>query len=173
MIGLKQVERLRVIGRCFVLSIVMIVLIIAGAAIAGIVVYLQNDNGDADTTAQDEELPISVTAINTPVTVSVTVLNDSEEAGTSLKAMNITSNALHGTCAINDDGGSITYVPNEGFIGPDVCNYLVCEGDHTDICSEAWFEVEVVAETDPITTVSVQYPCRPLFHLFPHTIPPI
>ena len=146
-------------SRCFVFSIVLIVLIIAGSVIGGIVAYLQgkgsNENGTSAVTSQhNQRLP--TTYINTPITVDISFSQGEEDDGL-FEVKNITENASNGTCTVGKDGDSITYMPDEGFVGTDLCTYIVCDEEG---CDEASVEVKVteeVEEIDSTSTVSTFY----------------
>ena len=142
-------------SRCFVFSIVLIVLIIAGSVIGGIVAYLQgkgsNENGTSAVTSQhNQRLP--TTYINTPITVDISFSQGEEDDGL-IEVKNITENASNGTCTVGEDGDSITYMPDEGFVGTDLCTYVVCDEEGCDEASVKVKVTEEVEETDSTSTV--------------------
>ena len=146
-------------SRCFVFSIVLIVLIIAGSVIGGIVAYLQgkgsNENGTSAITSQHgQRLP--TTYINTPITVDIS-FSQGEEDDSLFEVKNITENASNGTCTVGEDGDSITYMPDEGFVGTDLCTYIVCDEEGCDEASVKVKVTEEVEETDSTSTVSTFY----------------
>lgn len=61
----------------------------------------------------------------------------------------ITANGLNGNCSIDEDGSSITYTPNEGFVGTDSCSYIVMVcGGNAEFCD---YTEETVLLSSPAT----------------------
>lgn len=49
--------------------------------------------------------------------------------------LSISQDPVNGTATINDDNKTITYIPNEGFVGNDVFEYTLTDGDCTSTAS--------------------------------------
>ena len=49
--------------------------------------------------------------------------------------LSISQDPVNGTATINDDSKTITYIPNEGFVGNDVFEYTLTDGDCTSTAS--------------------------------------
>lgn len=81
---------------------------------------------------------VVTTPYETPITVPV-IDNDVDPDGDPLTVAEVTQ-GLQGTCSITDDN-QILYEPNSGYIGPDICPYVVC--DDSDECATANVFVEV------------------------------
>ena len=73
--------------------------------------------------------PIS-TEEDTPVAIDP-LINDQSPSDSPLKLVNVT-NGENGSCEINED--TVTFTPNAGFDGVDICLYTVC--DDNELCDE-------------------------------------
>ena len=58
--------------------------------------------------------------------------NDQSPSGSPLTLDGVTD-GQNGSCAINEDN-TVTYTPNPGFDGIDICLYTVC--DENELCDE-------------------------------------
>ncbi len=98
------------------------------------------------------------TNVNEAITVE-TVTNDSDPEGDSF-TINQATNGINGTVTISGDG-SVTYLPNSGFVGTDTFTYTICTEDGQ--CDMAIVVVEVLDScveleelcTGPITPILV------------------
>ena len=68
---------------------------------------------------------------DTPITLDP-ALNDKSPTDSPLEVTDVQSGE-NGQCELNEDG-TVTYTPNEGYTGTDLCLYTVCDGD--DLCDE-------------------------------------
>ena len=98
------------------------------------------------------EAPIAIddvanTLRNTPVTVNV-MANDTTRSATT---PNVVETPLNGTTIVNADG-SITYTPNNDFVGTDSFVYELC---NTEGCATATVRVEVANKLVPYNGMSV------------------
>jgi gliding motility-associated-like protein len=88
---------------------------------------------------------------NTPVTVNIKG-NDSDPNGNNtIGAPSIFINPTNGAAVINPDG-TLTYTPNNGFIGNDTLTYIICDNGTPSLCDTA---IVVVSVTE---TVIVNHP---------------
>jgi len=97
----------------------------------------------ADVTSTPSETPVILTLIG----------NDSDPNGDVLTIASVTQPA-NGTAVLNPDG-TVTYTPNDDFVGQDIFTYTVCDPDGN--CDTATVNVTVenqipVAENDAATT---------------------
>ena len=95
------------------------------------------------------ENDINVTDINTPVSGNV-LTNDSDPDGDPLTTSKLTDPA-NGAVTLNPNG-LYTYTPNNGFVGTDEFDYVVC--DNGGLCDTATVSIEVVV-TPPNSVVAV------------------
>jgi gliding motility-associated-like protein len=80
-----------------------------------------------------------VTEPNTPVTINV-LANDIDPNGDTLTVTQIIDQPTNGTVTINDDG-TVTYTPNEDYIGCDLFSYQVCDGE--GLCDTAYVQIGI------------------------------
>lgn len=99
-----------------------------------------NDPPDA---VDDED----TTGINITVTIDV-LLNDSDP-DTSLGAPMIGDTALHGVVVVNPDS-TVTYTPDEDFVGVDSFTYFICDAGVPVYCDTATVTVYVLPVRDTI-----------------------
>ena len=72
--------------------------------------------------------------------------------GFDLELRGIDTQAANGECiafSFGPDFGKVAYIPNDGFLGNDSCEYKVCYAEGTryaDVCSTAFVNAEVVAQ---------------------------
>jgi gliding motility-associated-like protein len=95
--------------------------------------------------------------LNTPVTVAVLLNDESGNTGISLNVSSVTisSTTNHGTSTVNNDG-TISFVPNAGFIGTDSLVYSVCDNSlPTAICNTAvvYFTIEPSSATNKTVAI--------------------
>ena len=83
--------------------------------------------------------------------------NDQSPSSSPLNLANVTDDGENGNCEMNDIDGTVSYTPNPGFHGVDLCLYTVC--DDNDLCDEGAIVVSVVdtnmppnAQDDQVTT---------------------
>ncbi|KAL9187030.1 hypothetical protein ACHAXT_010750 [Thalassiosira profunda] len=92
------------------------------------------------------------TPFETPVKVDVTS-NDVDPDGDDLTVAEVTQ-GLHGECTITDDN-HVSYQPEQGYSGPDICPYVVCDPSGECDTANVFIEVEPgppVAEDDNAQT---------------------
>ena len=90
-----------------------------------------------DTTATDEEVPVTVAVLG----------NDTDpDDGLDPDSVAVTAGPNNGTTAVNPDG-SVTYTPADDFAGTDSFRYRVC--DVAGACDEATVTVTVANQPDP------------------------
>ncbi|MFN6245809.1 MAG: Ig-like domain-containing protein [Chitinophagaceae bacterium] len=90
--------------------------------------------------------------INTPTTVNVLSNDQSGNTGINLNTSSLTiaNNPAHGSATVNNDG-TISYVPNAGFVGKDSLVYNICDNSSPNpICNTAvvYFTIEPVNATN-------------------------
>ena len=79
--------------------------------------------------------------------------------GFDLELRGIDTQAANGECfalSIGSDIGKVSYVPDDGFLGNDSCEYKVCYAEGTryaDVCSTALVEATVVAQPTSVRKV--------------------
>ena len=87
----------------------------------------------------------------TPVTINILANDASGNTGGTLdlSSVSIVVNPTRGSVTINSDG-TITYLPNTGFVGTDSVTYRVCDNSiPTPLCQTAVLYVTVTARTAP------------------------
>jgi hypothetical protein len=91
---------------------------------------------------------------NTPVTVNIKG-NDSDPNGNNtIGTPTIFINPTNGVAVINPDG-TLTYTPNNGFIGNDTLTYVVCDNGTPSLCDTALVVVVingVIPNHPPVAT---------------------
>ncbi len=102
---------------------------------------------DAPTAADDT----ATTTSGTPVDV-VVLDNDSDPDGDTLTPVLLTLPS-NGTAEVNDDG-TVTYTPNEAFVGTDTFTYSVEDGSESSSSATVTITVEPLAENPVFATVS-------------------
>jgi len=84
------------------------------------------------------------------------MLNDEEPDG-DIVSIEIIDDPVNGTAVINQDG-EIVYTPNQGFMGIDSLQYLICDSGTPPLCDSAWVFISVIempllqANDDTFTT---------------------
>eukprot|EP00956_Cyclotella_meneghiniana_P022867 scaffold43714_cov62-Cyclotella_meneghiniana.AAC.1 len=124
-------------SRWFLILLIVVVLCAIGGSVAGVIVYLGGKPED------DSSI---TTSINTPITVDVSSIQNEINGGPVLSSFHVimlTSDASNGTCLVDENFDSITYVPDKGFTGTDHCDYMIC--DLVD-CIEDTLEVDVMQD---------------------------
>lgn len=84
---------------------------------------------------------------NTPITFNV-LANDSDPDGDVLSVVPYTQ-PLHGEVIINNDN-TLTYVPEEGWVGEDRFEYVASDGNGGESVATVTIEVIEAANTDPV-----------------------
>jgi len=100
------------------------------------------------------------TPFNTPVTVPV-LENDVDPDEDELTVTEVTQ-GLHGKCSITEDN-QVMYEPNDDYVGPDICPYVVCDSSNECDTANVFVEVESgpptanedQVETTPNTPITV------------------
>ena len=95
---------------------------------------------NADTTTTPEGTPISI-----PV-----IANDFDPDGDAISVTE-TTDPNNGTVTLNPDG-TITYTPNDGFIGEDTFTYTICDDANPALCDTATVTVTIQPTDAPNTT---------------------
>ncbi|MWW26067.1 Ig-like domain-containing protein, partial [Algibacter lectus] len=95
---------------------------------------------NADTTTTPEGTPISI-----PV-----IANDFDPDGDAISVTETTT-PDNGTVTLNPDG-TITYTPNDGFIGEDTFTYTICDDANPALCDTATVTVTIQPTDSPNTT---------------------
>ena len=98
------------------------------------------------------------TSLNTPL-VSIDVrMNDYDPDGDSLSIPSILTTPVHGTTILNPDG-TITYLPDTGYVGRDSFRYSICDIPRRvpgPLCDTAWvfinITVDLIATNDSLIT---------------------
>ena len=112
---------------------------------------------DPEISAEDDQ---AVTNQNESVNIPVMV-NDVIEIGSlDPESLTVTVNPSHGTAVVNMDG-TVTYTPNENYIGEDEFTYQICDGTDRRICDTAIVRITVrpillnLSKTSDISEVEV------------------
>ena len=129
-------------SRWFLILLIVVVLCAIAGSVAGVMVYLGGKPED------DSSI---TTSINTPITVDVSSIQNNINGGPVLSSFHVimlTSEASNGTCLVDENFDSITYVPDKGFTGTDHCDYMIC--DLVD-CIEDTLEVDVMQDVSVCT----------------------
>jgi hypothetical protein len=92
---------------------------------------------DADTTNED-----------TPIVIDV--LNNDSDIDNPLGIPAIVDDPIFGTVSVNGDS-TITYSPDENFVGIDSFTYTICDGGAPPLCDPATVVITVLPVTDTIT----------------------
>lgn len=110
-----------------------------------VTIYVLPNNQDnlAPTAVNDQ----TATPMNTPVAVAATQ-NDFDSFGGDLLTLSSISNTpQHGTA--NIIGNTINYTPNNGFMGIDSLNYVVCDNGNPSLCDTATVVIYVASNANP------------------------
>jgi gliding motility-associated-like protein len=79
-------------------------------------------------------------------TIKIPVLNnDSDPDGDNIYVVTITNQPDHGTAVINPDG-TISYTPDDGFVGVDSFTYQICDDGIPPLCDTAVVYITVMPE---------------------------
>lgn len=97
-------------------------------------------------TAVDDQ---ASTTDNTPVFINV-LANDTDDDEIIVETVQVTSPPLHGTAVVDASSGSITYSPDNGFIGSDSFNYTVEDSDG-ELSNEATVNITVTKGVELVT----------------------
>ncbi len=110
------------------------------------VVTIVIDNTNNPPIAEND---INVTDVNTPVNGNV-LTNDNDPDGDPISSTKL-SDPANGTVTLNPNG-TYTYTPDNGFVGTDNFDYVVC--DNGGLCDTATVTIEVIV-TPPNSVVAV------------------
>jgi gliding motility-associated-like protein len=102
---------------------------------------------------------VAITKEDSPVTIAILSNDQSGNVGTELdpKSLTITEQPENGTVVVNADG-TVTFTPDEGFVGTDVFTYKVCDTSNPAICQTAEVTVTVLPEdAKDVTTAADDY----------------
>jgi gliding motility-associated-like protein len=112
---------------------------------AMIIIYIapQTDVTNVGPVAADD---FGNTQEDTPVTISI-LGNDNDPDGGILGTPSIVSNPTNGTVVVNGDG-TITYTPNNNYVGNDTLTYAVCDNGTPVICDTATVIITIGAVND-------------------------
>lgn len=80
--------------------------------------------------------------------------NDEDSDGDQLTVDAILYDANNGVCAVHDQGSSVSYTPNSGYSGQDICVYSVCDAKKS--CDSAAVTIIIQAAPDENPTESPQ-----------------
>lgn len=112
---------------------------------------------DPAISAEDDQ---AVTNQNESVNIQV-IVNDVIEIGSLDPAsLTVTVNPLHGTSVVNMEG-TITYTPNENYVGMDEFTYQICDGTDRSNCDTAIVRITVrpillnLSKTSDVSEVEV------------------
>ncbi len=84
------------------------------------------------------------TTSGTPIDIPV-LDNDSDPDGDGIRVTGVPTPPTNGTTDINGDG-TITYTPDEGFIGVDSFMYVICDDGIPSLCDSAWVIITVLPD---------------------------
>ncbi|MHA8066670.1 Ig-like domain-containing protein [Aquirufa sp. ROCK2-A2] len=142
------------------------------ASLAGTYVYTVPNCGPGQTSQCEETLlsftvkdpsgnnnpPIinaDVATVTSGTTVRTNVLSNdkfSNQGGNlNLVSLNIISQPAHGQVVINNDG-TLSYTPNNGFVGSDVLTYQICQNSTPTLCSTASVSYQVLPTSNAAIT---------------------
>jgi len=85
----------------------------------------------------------------TPIDVPV-LDNDSDPDGDGIRVTGVPTPPNNGSTTVNGDG-TITYNPEDGFIGIDSFMYVICDDGTPELCDSAWVYVTVLPERPNLT----------------------
>jgi len=88
---------------------------------------------------------------------SIHVLNNDSDPGTETRNVSICGDPLHGTVVINPDN-TITYKPDEEFIGDDKFCYMLCSNGNPALCDTAAVMIHVIAKIDDLVIYNLVTP---------------
>ncbi len=108
-----------------------------GLCDVGLVVIIVSEEGNQAPIAVDDNV---ITQINELIGIGV-LANDSDPDGDNLTVTNISNNPTNGTVEIIGNS-SVNYTPNEGFVGIDSFEYVIC--DPVGLCDTATVTITVV-----------------------------
>ena len=125
---------------------------------AMVVLVVGIDNNGTSNNPPNAQDDSKTTTRNTAVIVPVKG-NDTDPNGNTLGNPSIGTNPTNGSIVINGDG-TITYTPNNNYIGPDRFTYSVCDNGTPTLCDTATVYIDVTKEANvppvitetPITT---------------------
>ncbi len=101
----------------------------------------------------ENQPPIAVddtgnTLINTPVDISI-LINDSDPDGDVITLGPLLDQPENGSFLVGIDGTTLTYIPNDGFIGVDCFDYQICDPDGLCDTATVCITVQPPADAQP------------------------
>ncbi|NQU19718.1 MAG: tandem-95 repeat protein [Candidatus Nealsonbacteria bacterium] len=123
---------------------------------------ISDGNGGTDTTMVTVDVtpvadpPVAVddvasTTVDTSVVIDV-LANDYDPDGDDISVISVTNGS--GGTVVHDDG-SVTYTPNEGFIGPDTFTYTISDGYGGEAIGYVNVEVNAIPSTMEFTSTAL------------------
>jgi len=94
---------------------------------------------DPNISAEDDQ---TVTNQNRSVNIAVLVNDEIEVGSLDPASLTVTVNPTNGTAAVNADG-TITYRPNDNYVGEDQFTYQICDGPDRLLCDTAIVRITV------------------------------
>ena len=100
--------------------------------------------------AGDDSAEVNENTALTPSSVTIDVVsNDTDIDASSVLTVQSASGAAHGTTTVS--AGTVTYVPDLHYVGPDSFTYTVTDGQATDTASVAITVFQVICSGDTVT----------------------
>ncbi|MEI6312288.1 MAG: Ig-like domain-containing protein [Bacteroidota bacterium] len=88
----------------------------------------------------------STVGINNPTMIDI-LFNDTIPSGGIDTSVTIITNTVNGTTIVNSDG-TVTYTPNQDYLGPDSFEYILCVTyTDTTLCDTAWVHINVIFDS--------------------------
>ncbi|WP_297093228.1 Ig-like domain-containing protein [uncultured Draconibacterium sp.] len=78
-------------------------------------------------TAPNVQNDSATTNINTAIDIVVTANDYDLKSNLNLESLNVLTGPSHGNVLINTQTGTITYTPDEDYVGPDIFRYTICD----------------------------------------------
>uniref|UniRef100_UPI0026388995 Ig-like domain-containing protein n=1 Tax=uncultured Pelagimonas sp. TaxID=1618102 RepID=UPI0026388995 len=131
-----------------------------GTDTATVTVTVGDGGGNSDPVAEDDE---ATTDVDTPVIIDNPAANDTDPDGDPLTVTEV-GTPTNGTATLNPDG-TVTYTPEDGFIGEDTIPYTVDDGNGGTDTGEIIVTVEPEQgriDTDVFPVSPDQQPLDPL-----------
>ncbi len=75
--------------------------------------------------------------------------NDEDSDGDQLTVDTILYDANNGVCAVHDNGSSVSYTPNSGYSGQDICVYSVCDAKKSCDSAAVTITIQAAPDEDP------------------------
>jgi len=93
-------------------------------------------------------------AVSNISSVTIPVLDNDNDYGISSVKFTLLTNPAHGNVTVNSDT-TLTYTPNNAYLGYDTLSYSICYNNDTIICDEALVIFRVVESVDDINGIDV------------------